>query len=109
MPGEPDVFGICIKNAALRSYLTILVDKGHITRRRVGRAYYYKAKTRRETAFRSTLRHLIDAFCDGSSEALIARLIRAERISEEELLEIKRLADEIGNATETGGAVPKAP
>ena len=32
-----------IKNPALRSYLTTLVEKGHVTRRRVGKAYYYKA------------------------------------------------------------------
>ena len=34
------------RTPALRSYLTTLVEKGHVTRRRVGRAYYYKAVTR---------------------------------------------------------------
>ena len=30
-----------IKNPALRSYLAILVQKGHVTRRRKGKAYYH--------------------------------------------------------------------
>ena len=41
-----------IKNPSLRSYLAILLEKGHVVRRRVGKAYYYRAKTRRESTFR---------------------------------------------------------
>ena len=37
-----------IKNPALRSYLAILVEKGHVNRRKVGKAYLYKAKTPRQ-------------------------------------------------------------
>ena len=83
-----------IKNPALRSYLGILVEKGHVTRRKVGKAFYYKAATRRQTAFRSTLREMVDAYCDGSMKSLVLNLIRAEKLSEDELLELKRLADE---------------
>ena len=35
-----------IKDAALRSYLTILVDKGHLRRRSKGKAFYYRPKTK---------------------------------------------------------------
>ena len=35
-----------IKNSALRSYLKILMDKGHVSRRKVGKAYEYQAVTR---------------------------------------------------------------
>lgn len=90
-----------IKNPALRSILSILVEKGHVSRRRVGKAYFYKAKTRRETAFRTTVRQVIDTFCDGSPEALIAGLIRSEKLSKDELLEIKRLADEMGEGADS--------
>ena len=82
-----------IKNSALRSYLSILLQKGHVTRRRKGKAYYYKAKTKRESTFRSMLRELVDTCCDGSTEALLCRLIRSEDLSEKELLELKRLAE----------------
>jgi BlaI family penicillinase repressor len=83
-----------IKNPALRSYLTILLEKGHVTRRLKGKAYHYKAKTSRESAFRATYRMLADTFCDGSTESLLCRLIKSENLSDAELLELKRLADE---------------
>jgi BlaI family transcriptional regulator, penicillinase repressor len=83
-----------IKNPALRSYLKILLDKGHVTRRKVGKAYEYRAVTPQRTAFRSTLRDLIDVYCEGSIRALIVNLIRTEKLSEAELVHLKRLADE---------------
>jgi predicted transcriptional regulator len=52
-----------IKNPALRSYLTILCEKRHIRRRKAGKAYYYEAVTRRQSALRETLRELVDNYC----------------------------------------------
>lgn len=83
-----------IKNPALRSYLTILVEKQHIARRKVGKAFFYKAITPKQSAFRSTLRELIDSYCSGSTQALLLNLIRSEKLSEAELVELKRLADD---------------
>jgi len=83
-----------IKNPALRSYLAILLEKGHVSRRKVGKAYFYKAATARRTAFRSMIREVVDAYCEGSTKALVLNLIRSEKLSESELLELKRLADE---------------
>jgi predicted transcriptional regulator len=81
-----------IKNPALRSYLTILLDKGHVTRRKVGKAYFYRAVTRRQNAFRSTLRDLVDNYCGGSVRDLVLNLIQSETLTESELREIERLA-----------------
>ena len=92
-----------IKNPALRSYLTILLRKRHVTRRKKGRAYYYKPRTSREWAFRSMYRNLAQAFCDGSTEALLYRLIKLENLSDEELLDLKRLADEEGRKNRSRG------
>jgi BlaI family transcriptional regulator, penicillinase repressor len=83
-----------IKNPALRSYLAILVEKGHATRRLVGKSYYYKAATRSRSAFRSMLDELLDSFCGGSVQALVMNIIKTEHLSEKELLELKRLADQ---------------
>ena len=83
-----------IKNPALRSYLKVLLEKGHVSRRKVGKAFFYKAKTRQQVAFRSTLREMAEAYCDGSMRSLVLNLIRTEKIREEELLELKRLADD---------------
>lgn len=83
-----------IKNPALRSYLTTLVEKGHVTRRRVGKAYYYKAVTRSRSAFRTMLGELVETYCGGSVSALVMNLIKSEKLSEADLIELKRLADE---------------
>ena len=88
-----DRFPEPIKNPALRSYLSILLEKGHISRRKVGKAFYYKAVTRRQNALRSTIREIADAYCQGSAKNLILNLIRSEKLTEAELLELKRLAD----------------
>jgi BlaI family transcriptional regulator, penicillinase repressor len=96
-PGElQKLFPEPIKNPALRSYLTILVEKGHISRRRLGKAYVYKAVTPARSAFRSTLRELVDTYCGGSLQALVMNIIKLERLSEAELLELKRIAEEGG-------------
>jgi BlaI family transcriptional regulator, penicillinase repressor len=83
-----------IKNPSLRSYLAILLEKGHIARRRIGKAYYYRAKTRRDSTFRSMLRDLTRVCCDGSMEKLLCQLIRSEKLSETDLIELKRLSEE---------------
>jgi BlaI family penicillinase repressor len=82
-----------IKNPALRSYLTTLVEKGHVTRRRVGKAYRYKAATRSRSAFRTMLGELVDTYCGGSVSALVMNLIKSEKLSEADLVELKRMAD----------------
>jgi BlaI family transcriptional regulator, penicillinase repressor len=81
-----------IQNSSLRSYLAILLEKDRVVRRRIGKAYFYRAKTRRESTFRNMLRDLTRICCDGSVEALLCQLIRSEKLSEEDLLELKRIS-----------------
>ncbi len=83
-----------ITNPSLRSYLAILLEKEHVVRRRVGKAYYYRAKTRRAATFRTMLRDLTRVCCDGSVESLLCTLIRTEKLSEADLLELKRVAED---------------
>jgi BlaI family transcriptional regulator, penicillinase repressor len=83
-----------IKNAALRSYLSILHEKGHLVRRRGGNAFYYRPKTKRESTFRSMLRELVNTFCGGSMESLLCQLLAKEKLSPDELLELQRMAKE---------------
>ncbi|MCA9444044.1 MAG: BlaI/MecI/CopY family transcriptional regulator [Candidatus Omnitrophica bacterium] len=81
-----------IKNAALRFQLKTLLDKGHVSRRKVGKAYFYKAVTQRENAFKKMTRRLAEAFCQGSAAGLVAELIKNEDFSPEEIEELKKLA-----------------
>jgi BlaI family transcriptional regulator, penicillinase repressor len=91
-----------ITNPSLRSYLAILLEKGHVVRRRVGKAYYYRAKTRRQSTFRTMLRDLTRVCCDGSVETLLCQLIRTQRLSEADLLELKRLSETLPSPSGRG-------
>ncbi len=87
-----------ITNSSLRSYLSILIEKGHLVRHREGKAFIYRAKTRRDSAFRKMLRDITRVCCDGSVEELLCHLIRSEKLSEEDLIELKRLSEQGNNS-----------
>lgn len=91
-----------IKNPAIRSYLTVLVEKGHVSRRLQGKAYYYKALTRSRSAFRTMLDELAEACCGGSIRTLVMNIIKTEKLTEEDLVALKRLADEQGPKGSSG-------
>ena len=82
-----------IRNAALRFQLKALLEKGHVTRRKVGKAYYYKASTARKGAFKKMAQRMADIYCRGSAAGLIAELIKSEKLNEEEISELTKLAE----------------
>lgn len=82
-----------IKNAALRFQLKVLLEKGHVVRRKIGKAYYYKALTAREGAFKKMARRMAEIYCRGSTPGLIAELIRTEKLSQDEIKELQQLAE----------------
>ena len=94
-------FPRAIRNAALRSVLLVLLDKGHITRKKVGKAYYYAARTRSQRTLGQTVRRLADVFSGGSAAALIAQMIETSDLSPEEIRE----ARDRGLAAEKGESV----
>ena len=83
-----------IENATLRSVLRLLVEKGHITRRKEGKAYFYQARTSQKGMLSSMAQLMAHVFSGGSPTGLIAELIRTEKLSKEELAELQRIADE---------------
>lgn len=83
-----------IKNATLRSALRVLLEKGHVTRTRIGKAYLYEARTPRETTFQKMTHRLAEIFAGGSPAGLIAQLIKTERLSEDDIRELRRLTEE---------------
>ncbi|TWU01156.1 BlaI/MecI/CopY family transcriptional regulator [Stieleria varia] len=91
-PELQEFYGAPIKDPALRSYLTILVEKGHVTRRRDGKAFRYKATTPKRRAFHEMVRELADAFCDGSLRSLMMNLAEQESLTEQDLAELRDAA-----------------
>jgi BlaI family penicillinase repressor len=92
-----------VGNAALRSMLLVLLEKGHVDREKRGKAYFYKAATPRESEFRRRARRLAKMFCGGSYTQLIAQLIKSEKLSDADLAELRRIA---GNAPGAPSAKP---
>jgi len=93
-----------IKNSALRWQLGALAEKGQVTRRKQGKAYYYRATTRRNSAFKKLTRRLADVFCGGSAVALIGQLIESEEeLSDEDIRELQRIAARKAPSKKTRG------
>ena len=81
-----------IGNAALRSVLLVLMEKGHVVRTRMGKAYVYSARTPLEKELRGTIRRISDIFFGGSTKSLIARLLEDEKLTEDEIRELRDVA-----------------
>ena len=86
-------FAWSIDNGTLRSVLRGLMDKGHVTRQKSGKVYLYKAKRTQKGVLSKMAKSMADAFSGGSTVGLIAQLIESEKLSPEELEELKRIAE----------------
>jgi predicted transcriptional regulator len=78
--------------------MNILENKGLLSHRKQGRKYLYLPTVSHQRAKLSALRQLVDTYFEGSVEATVAALIRADRrkLSEQEyarLLELIREAE----------------
>ena len=81
---------------AVRTFLRILVEKGHLTQRKVGREMFYKPTRPRKRAGQSALQRVVETFFDGSLEkAFAAHLSDANTdMPDEELKKLARLIRE---------------
>lgn len=83
-----------IENATLRSVLAQLVEKGLVTREKRGKAFFYRAKGSQRGMLSKMARRMAQVFTGGSTADLIAQLIRNEKLSREEIDELRRIAAE---------------
>ena len=82
-----------VKNSALRAQLTSLVERGELKRRRRGKAFYYSAATPKESVFDALSRRIADVFFEGSSIALVGKLIESvDDWTEDDLARLRRIA-----------------
>ena len=87
---------------AIRTFLTILEDKKHITRRKKGREFYYSAVTDKESAAQSAISKVLDVFFNGSiSNAVAARFTGSDEIKAEELERLQQLINEARSQKES--------
>lgn len=87
--------------SAVRTFLRILEEKGHVRHQQDGPRYVYLPTVPREHAKRSALRHMVHTFFEGSASQAIATLLdeQSETLTDREL---DRLADMIARARREG-------
>jgi BlaI family penicillinase repressor len=74
--------------------LRILENKGFLKHDVQGRTYVYGPAVKQDEVSQGMLKDLLDRLFDGSKAALLNTLLEAEKVSQEELQELKRLIDE---------------
>jgi predicted transcriptional regulator len=79
--------------SAVRTFLRLLEERGHVRHEQDGPRYVYRPTVARRDAQRSALAHLVDTFFDGSVEDAVATLVESSkpRLSKQELDRISTL------------------
>ena len=81
--------------ATVQKLLERLEDKGHVARRAEGRSNVFSARVRREELVARRLRDTAEKLCDGSLTPLLTHLVSAGRLSQDELVELRRMVDRL--------------
>ncbi len=86
---------------AVRTFLRILEDKGHLVHRKEGREFIYRPTRAPQQAARSALRRMLSTFFGGSMEGAVAAYLAdpGTKLSAEE---ISRLRDLVEQAARKG-------
>jgi predicted transcriptional regulator len=82
-------------DAAVRTTLRALLEKGHLRTTREGRRYVYSPTVPRAAARRSELEHVLHTFFGGSTESAMTTLLEmsGDDLSAEERARLKGLID----------------
>jgi len=87
--------------SAVRTFLRLLEERGHVRHEQDGPRYVYTPTVARREAQRSAMAHLVETFFDGSVEDAVATLVEASKpkLSAQEL---DRIAAFIAKAKKEG-------
>ncbi|HEX8107795.1 MAG TPA: BlaI/MecI/CopY family transcriptional regulator [Kofleriaceae bacterium] len=87
--------------SAVRTFLRLLEERGHVRHEQDGPRYVYTPTVARREAQRSAITHLVDTFFDGSVEDAVATLVESSKpkLSAQEL---DRIAALIAKAKKEG-------
>ena len=81
-----------IDNGTLRSVLVAMVENGLLKRKKSGKAFLYSARVRRETLLKRMVEQIADVFADGSTGKLLMELASIEKLSDQELSDLREIA-----------------
>lgn len=80
--------------SAVRALLRILEDKGAVRHETEGLQYIYTPALPRDQVKQSALTHLVSTFFGGSAEAVVAALLKKEKLTRPELERLSSLIEE---------------
>jgi predicted transcriptional regulator len=79
----------------VQTLLQRLEAKGFVHSDKSGSAHIYRAAVSREDLLSRRLRELADQFCDGTASPLIHALVGDNRLSAQEIQQLRRMLDEL--------------
>jgi predicted transcriptional regulator len=82
-----------LTDSTVRTVLRRLQEKGYVTHRIQGKAYVYSGAEKPRSLAVRAVRQIIDRFCEGSLEQLLAGMVENEMVDPAEL---QRLARKLG-------------
>ena len=87
--------------SAVRAMLRVLEEKGHVKHQEEGLKYVYAPVVARDKAKRSSVKHVMETFFNGSAEQIVAALldVSSTRLTRDEL---DRMAEMIEKAKKEG-------
>ena len=80
-----------LSDGTVRKMLSILVEKGYLTRRREGRGFLYSPAVDEDNAVRSMVRDLLRRAFGDSAALMVAALFDARAVDRRDLTKIKRM------------------
>lgn len=86
------------RRLAYNTVLTLLSrlrEKGYVTADRRETAHLFRPLVTRDQLLGSTLSALADRLCDGTASPLVQALVRDQRLSSEEIADLRKLLDEL--------------
>lgn len=92
-----------LADGSVRKVLTILLKKGHLTREKQGRTHVYRPSVVPEQAHSNLLQDMLQRVFSGSPSDLVATLLSSEKVSRQDLGEIRDLLDRYEREKGEGG------
>ena len=83
-----------LSDGTVRKMLSILLNKGHITRTRNGRSFRYRAQVHKKQADKRMIRDLLSRAFGDSAALMVAAILDSSSVNDKELEEIKKLIAE---------------
>ena len=96
-----------VATTTVATMLRVMLDKALVRRRRATRGYQWSAAVTHVAAAKSMVGKLVDGIFDGSASRLVAHLVEAGQLSQDELAELRKLIQSDSKHASRKGAKPQ--